>query len=73
MPLAAHAVWESTELLLSAAWGEAEPVAAGAPAAALVRASARAAVSTLAQAERLGEQVAQQLRDGGARAAPASA
>ncbi|HQX60124.1 MAG: hydroxymethylbilane synthase [Rhodoferax sp.] len=68
MPLAAHAVWESTELHLNAAWGEAEPAVAGAPAAALVRASAREVVSTLAQAERLGERVAQQLRDGGARA-----
>ncbi|MEO7937472.1 MAG: hydroxymethylbilane synthase, partial [Burkholderiaceae bacterium] len=66
MPLAAHAVWQSGTLRLDAAWGEAEPAATGADSPALVRASDQQMVTSLEQAERLGERVAQQLRDGGA-------
>ncbi len=69
MPLAAHAVWQADQLQLQAAWGDAEPPADSASAAALVRAMGREPVATLAQAEQLGERVAQRLRDGGARAA----
>lgn len=66
MPLAAHAAWQSDTLRLDAAWGEAEPAAPGAASPALVRASDQQVVTSLAQAERLGERVAQQLRDAGA-------
>ena len=69
MPLAAHAVWQADQLRLQAAWGDAEPAADGASAAALVRVMAQGPVTTLVQAEQLGERVAQQLRDGGARVA----
>jgi len=73
MPLAAHAVWQAGQLQLQAVWGDAEPAADGVAAAALVRAMGQESVTTLAQAELLGERVAQQLRDGGARAAPPAA
>ncbi len=69
MPLAAHAVWQADQLQLQAAWGDAESASDGASAAALVRVMGQAPVTTLTQAEQLGERVAQQLRDGGARAA----
>ena len=69
MPLAAHAVWQGDHLQLQAAWGDAEPAVGVAGTAPLVRVMGLAPVTTLAQAEQLGEQVAQQLRDGGARAA----
>ncbi len=69
MPLAAHAVWQAGQLQLQAAWGDAQPPADGATAPALVRVMGQNPVTTLAQAEQLGERVAQQLRDGGARAA----
>jgi len=69
MPLAAHAVWHSGTLRLDAAWGEADPPAPGAAWPALVRTSGQQEITALAQAERLGEQIAQQLRDGGARVA----
>ena len=69
MPLAAHAVWQGDHLQLQAAWGDAEPAVGFAGTAPLVRVMGLAPVTTLAQAEQLGEQVAQQLRDGGARAA----
>lgn len=72
MPLAAHAVWQGAALHLDAAWGDAQTAADAGPSAPLVRAGARDTVSTLAQAESLGERVAQQLRDGGAHAVVAS-
>ncbi len=61
MPLAAHATRQGERLHLRAAWGDPE----GAPV--LVRAEGEAQVSTLAQAEALGERVAAGLRAGGAR------
>jgi len=63
VPLAAHAVWDPAghTLALRAAWGEPD----GPPT--LIRAQAEAAVRTLADAEALGEQVAQQLQHQGAR------
>ena len=68
MPLAAHGTLTGTTLQLDAAWGDTEgklPV---------VRASASATVTTLAQADALGLAIAQQLRDGGAvGATPATA
>jgi hydroxymethylbilane synthase len=73
MPLAAHAVWQGAQLNLQAAWGDAEMPADGAGAAGLVRTTGQDSVTTLAQAEQLGERVAQQLRDGGARVAPPAA
>jgi len=60
MPLAAHATLAGEQLLLQAAWGD--PEVAGA----LVRANGSAAVADLDAAARLGEQVAAQLRAGGA-------
>jgi hydroxymethylbilane synthase len=60
MPLAAHAVFSGEYLHLEAAWGE--PEGAGK----LVRAQGTASVADLAQAAQLGEQVAAQLRAGGA-------
>ena len=63
MPLAAHGTFTGGVLQLDAAWGD---VDAQAP---LVRAAASAAVSTLAQAEALGDAIAQRLRAGGARGA----
>ncbi len=72
MPLAAHAVWQGGALQLDAAWGDAQTAADAGPAAPLVRAGARDTVGTLAQAESLGQRVAQQLRDGGAHAVVAS-
>ena len=63
MPLAAHGQWQGATLDLHAAWGDTE---ARLP---LVRAQASAAVTTLAQAEALGDAVAAQLRAGGAQGA----
>ncbi|MBT9441164.1 MAG: hydroxymethylbilane synthase, partial [Acidovorax sp.] len=63
MPLAAHGTFTDGVLQLDAAWGD---VDAQAP---LVRAAASAAVTTLAQAEALGDAIAQRLRAGGARGA----
>src|SRR3989344_441688 len=63
MPLAAHGTFTEGVMQLDAAWGD---VDAQAP---LVRAAASAAVSTLAQAEALGDAIAQRLRAGGARGA----
>ena len=63
MPLAAHGTFSNGVLQLDAAWGD---VQAQAP---LVRATASAAVTTLDQAEALGDAIAQQLRAGGARGA----
>ena len=63
MPLAAHGTFTGGVLQLDAAWGD---VDAQAP---LVRAAASAAVTTLAQAEALGDAIAQRLRAGGARGA----
>ena len=60
MPLAAHALWNGTELTLDAAWGD--PVNA----APLVRAQASGAVATEADAQAVGLQAAAQLRAGGA-------
>jgi hydroxymethylbilane synthase len=60
MPLAAHATLSGEYLRLRAAWGE--PQGGGA----LVRAQATEAVADLEQAAALGEQVAAQLRAGGA-------
>ncbi|SDP18875.1 hydroxymethylbilane synthase [Rhodoferax sp. OV413] len=61
MPLAAYATWQGTQLHIDAAWGDAEQPAP------LVTASAQAAITDLASATALGEQVAAQLRAGGAR------
>ncbi|MBU0747504.1 MAG: hydroxymethylbilane synthase [Gammaproteobacteria bacterium] len=63
MPLAAHGTFTDGVLQLDAAWGDMDGQAP------LVRAEASAAVSTLAQAEALGDAVAQRLCDGGARVA----
>jgi hydroxymethylbilane synthase len=64
MPLAAHGVLGSDGTLrLDAAWGDPEGQAP------LVRAQAHGPVSTLAQAEALGNAVAEKLRAGGARGA----
>ena len=68
MPLAAHGTLTGTTLQLDAAWGDTEGKLP------LVRASASATVTTLAQADALGLAIAQQLRDGGAvGATPATA
>ena len=61
MPLAAHGTLADGLLQLHAAWGDTEGRAP------LVRAHASAPVATLAQAEALGEDIAQRLRAGGAR------
>ena len=61
MPLAAYATWQGDQLHIDAAWGDAEQPAP------LVTASAQAAITDLASATALGEQVAAQLRAGGAR------
>lgn len=63
MPLAAFATWVDGQLVIDAAWGDAEQPAP------LVTARAQAAISDptdLASATALGEQVAAQLRAGGA-------
>jgi len=61
MPLAAHGEWQDGQLWLRAAWGdEANP---NAP---LVSAQARAAVTDLASADALGQQVASLLQQAGA-------
>ena len=68
MPLAAHGTLTGTPLQLDAAWGDTEGKLP------LVRASASATVTTLAQADALGLAIAQQLRAGGAvGATPATA
>ena len=61
MPLAAHATLQGQQLQLDAAWGNPEQ-----PHAPLVRASASATVTSLADADALGQAVAAQLRAGGA-------
>ncbi len=63
MPLAAHGRWSGSMLTLDAAWGDPEGRKP------LVHASGQAEVSTLAQAQALGESVAAQLRAGGAEGA----
>jgi hydroxymethylbilane synthase len=65
MPLAAHGIWQGDELHLQAAWGDLDGQLA------LVQVDDHAPVTTLAQAEALGESVAAQLRAAGARTAPA--
>jgi hydroxymethylbilane synthase len=60
MPLAAFATWVDGQLQIDAAWGDAERPAP------LVTARAQAPVVDLASATALGEQVAAQLRAGGA-------
>ncbi|BEU95984.1 hydroxymethylbilane synthase [Acidovorax sp. DW039] len=67
MPLAAHGHLEGTTLHLDAAWGDPEGQAP------LVRASASAHVTTLAEADALGLAIAQRLRDAGARGAEGAA
>jgi hydroxymethylbilane synthase len=66
MPLAAHAVWQGESLLIEAAWGEPEDAPGSGMASPLVRASGNLPVKTLAQANLLGRQVAQQLCERGA-------
>jgi hydroxymethylbilane synthase len=63
VPLAAHAVWDASGqvLRLSGAWGDPEGPAT------LMRAQVEAAVSSLAEAEALGEAVAARLQAQGAR------
>lgn len=63
MPLAAHGIWQGDELHLQAAWGDLDGQLA------LVQVDDHAEVTTLAQAEALGEAVAAQLRAAGARTA----
>ena len=63
MPLAAHGIWQGDELHLQAAWGDLDGQLA------LVQVDDHAPVTTLAQAEALGEAVAAQLRAAGARTA----
>jgi hydroxymethylbilane synthase len=60
MPLAAHAEWVGDQLRLRAAWGDPE----GAPG--LITAHTQAPAPTLADAERLGDSVADQLKGQGA-------
>lgn len=60
VPLAAHAVIDGETLLLQAAWGDPEGVLP------LVQVEASAVVTTLAQAEALGTDVALRLQAGGA-------
>ncbi|MBA4195265.1 MAG: hydroxymethylbilane synthase [Comamonadaceae bacterium] len=68
MPLAAYADWTADgQLQLDAAWGDPEGHTP------LVPAAARAAVSSLDQAEALGHQVAQALQKAGARPVPKEA
>ncbi|MCT9809766.1 hydroxymethylbilane synthase [Acidovorax sp. Be4] len=64
MPLAAHGVWHGDQLHLQAAWGDLDGQLA------LVQVDDNATVTTLAQAEALGESVAAQLRASGARSVP---
>ena len=62
MPLAAHATLDAAGILtIQAAWGDPDQPAP------LVHASAQAVVADNTQAAALGEQVAAQLRQGGAR------
>ena len=70
MPLAAHAVWQGTQLQLKAAWGESEesPTAPAIPAiTGLVMASLSLDAVDLEAAAAMGERVAAQLQAGGAR------
>jgi hydroxymethylbilane synthase len=74
MPLAAHAVWQGTELLLKAAWGESDetPAQAATPVvtgllSGLVSASLSLHVADLEAAAAMGERVAAQLQARGAR------
>ncbi|MFZ1363617.1 MAG: hydroxymethylbilane synthase, partial [Brachymonas denitrificans] len=69
MPLAAYATLQGDVLQIDAAWGDDQTEGA----VSLVRATARATVTTLEQATALGEQVARELIAQGARPAqPAS-
>ncbi len=61
MPLAAHAVWQGTRLVLSVALGHAEQ-----PERPLLRAAAEAEVTDVDTARALGDQAAELLRDAGA-------
>jgi len=71
MPLAAFVREpQSAQMRLEAAWGEPGADAQGVAGQALVRAQHQARVSTFAEAEALGEQVAASLRAGGAVWAP---
>ena len=64
MPLAAHARWQANgQLRIDAAWGEVEGQAP------LVRAQVQDNAGTPAQADALGQQAAQVLRQAGARPA----
>jgi hydroxymethylbilane synthase len=67
MPLAAHGQLQGSTLQLQATWGDLQGQQA------LVHAQAQATVTTLAQAEALGQQVADSLRQQGARGLPTSA
>ncbi len=73
MPLAAHAHWVGSQLTLQAAWGEVREETSAGPWPPLVRAQATQCVADLQQAVALGQGVAGQLRDGGARVVPADA
>jgi hydroxymethylbilane synthase len=66
MPLAAHAVWRGETLLIEAAWGEPEDAQGSGNAPSLVRAHGSSSVTTLAQANLLGREVAQLLCQRGA-------
>lgn len=71
MPLAAHACWRGEQLVLQAAWGEVREEADAGPWPPLVRAEAAQPVADLQQAVVLGQRVARQLHEGGARVVPA--
>lgn len=73
MPLAAHACWSDGRLILQAAWGEVREQAPAGPWPPLVRTEATHDVANLQQAVALGQQVARQLREGGARVSHAGA
>lgn len=64
VPLAAHAVLDGDVMRLDAAWGDPEGVQA------LVTVQQTATVTTLAQAEALGAEVATRLQAGGAKVSP---
>ncbi len=79
MPLAAHAVWAvdqatgltTSHLHIAAAWGESDGQPGSDAVLSLIRASATAPVSTMQQANELGEAVARQLINAGAKAVQA--
>jgi hydroxymethylbilane synthase len=66
MPLAAHAVWRDGSLHLEAAWGAVDDAPTAVATAPLVRSAAVGRVTSLDQAQLLGQGVAERLCQGGA-------